>query len=272
MKETKTRLLSGIIYIATLLCATLFSEYTFIVLFGVLLLIATSEFSVLLPLHKNKAQCIAFLIYTLYYLFFFFCNENPVVLNLFLLFATLLVAIKLMILLFSNQVIILKPVLKYPIFLGYLVFPFIILTQIPFYMEKKYVSKEILAIFSLIWINDTFAYIVGKSIGKTKLLEKISPKKTVEGFLGGVVAALVWAVFITYYYQESYIKWISTALLVTIFGTLGDLIESKFKRTAGVKDSGTIMPGHGGILDRLDSIIFASSFIFLFYQIINYVS
>jgi phosphatidate cytidylyltransferase len=103
--------------------------------------------------------------------------------------------------------------------------------------------------------------------------ERISPKKTIEGFLGGLVFALICSVFIAKYYivQPFYI-WAIIALLVGVFGTIGDLIESKFKRVAGVKDSGKIMPGHGGILDRLDSIIFVGPFVFLLYQILKYVS
>ena len=134
--------------------------------------------------------------------------------------------------------------------------------------------------FIIIWTNDTFAYIVGKSIGKNKLFERISPKKTIEGFIGGVV----FAVFAGYLISKLYIRpnpgfspksiaiWTTIALLAGVFGTIGDLIESKFKRIAGVKDSGKIMPGHGGILDRLDSVIFVAPIIFLFYQILNYVS
>ena len=120
---------------------------------------------------------------------------------------------------------------------------------------------------------------VGKSIGKHKLFEKISPKKTIEGFLGGILFAIFAGFLISKYYiqanpnhlQKSIIIWISIAVIVGIMGTIGDLIESKFKRIAGVKDSGKIMPGHGGILDRLDSVIFVAPFIFLFYQILNYV-
>ncbi len=115
---------------------------------------------------------------------------------------------------------------------------------------------------------------MGKSIGKNKLFERISPKKTIEGFLGGLTFSIIGSFLIaTYYIGTSNIGiWIGIAILVSIFATLGDLIQSKFKRIAGVKDSGKIMPGHGGILDRLDSIIFVSPFIFLFYQILYYVS
>ena len=109
--------------------------------------------------------------------------------------------------------------------------------------------------------------------GKRKLKEKISPKKTIEGFIGGLLAALIGGVIIfntTLLYSPPF--WLLLALLVSVLGTTGDLIQSKFKRLAGVKDSGRIMPGHGGVYDRLDSIIFASPFIYLFIIFINYVS
>jgi phosphatidate cytidylyltransferase len=148
-----------------------------------------------------------------------------------------------------------------------------LITKIPFGI-KGFNPKIIISIFILIWTNDTFAYIVGKAIGKHKLLEKISPKKTIEGFIGGLVFSIVASILISKYYigASATFIWIIIALIVSIFGTLGDLIESKFKRMAGVKDSGKIMPGHGGILDRLDSVIFVSPFVFLFYQILYYVS
>ena len=125
----------------------------------------------------------------------------------------------------------------------------------------------VLAIFIMIWCNDTFAYLVGKGFGKRKLMENISPKKTIEGFYGGMAGAL-FASFIFFKFipisEYNLIFWLFLALLVSVLGTIGDLIQSKFKRLAGVKDSGNIMPGHGGVYDRLDSIIFASPFIYLF--------
>jgi len=122
--------------------------------------------------------------------------------------------------------------------------------------------------------------LVGKSIGKHKLFERVSPKKTIEGFLGGAVFAAFAGYLISKLYiqpnpefsSRSILIWTIIAVIVSIFGTIGDLIESKFKRIAGVKDSGSIMPGHGGILDRLDSVIFVAPIIFLFYQILYYVS
>jgi phosphatidate cytidylyltransferase len=149
------------------------------------------------------------------------------------------------------------------------------MTKIPFGING-YNPKILISIFILIWTNDSFAYIVGKSIGKTKLFERISPKKTIEGFIGGVAFAVLASYLISKYYiqiaEGKVFIWIIIALIVGIFGTIGDLIESKFKRFAGVKDSGKIMPGHGGVLDRLDSVIFVAPIVFLFYQILNYVS
>jgi phosphatidate cytidylyltransferase len=129
----------------------------------------------------------------------------------------------------------------------------------------------VLALFIMIWCNDTFAYLVGKSIGKHKLLESVSPKKTIEGFIGGIVFTLVASVIISRFYTFFNVTlWIVSALIISVFGTLGDLVESKFKREASIKDSGNIMPGHGGILDRLDSVIFVIPFLYLLYLIYFY--
>jgi phosphatidate cytidylyltransferase len=168
---------------------------------------------------------------------------------------------------------------KYIYLLGYILLPFIFIIKISFGI-KDYNPKIIIGLFILIWTNDTFAYLVGKSIGKHKLLERISPKKTIEGFIGGVVFAIFTGYLISKLYikaspsfsEKSILIWTSIALIVGVFGTIGDLVESKFKRIAGIKDSGKIMPGHGGILDRLDSVIFVAPIVYLFYQLLPYVS
>lgn len=119
-------------------------------------------------------------------------------------------------------------------------------------------------IFS-IWINDTMAYIVGSLIGKTPL-SKISPKKTWEGTIGGALLCIITISLIgkaTGFYN--YKNWIVLASCCAVFGTLGDLFESKLKRMANVKDSGTLMPGHGGFLDRFDSLLVATTFVALYY-------
>ena len=199
--------------------------------------------------------------------------DNSVKTNeILLLIAALLVSVRALVFLFEKKNRFLDKQAKYVFLIGYLIIPIIIFTKIPF-VYNSYHPEIIIAILILIWTNDTFAYLVGITMGKTKLFERISPKKTIEGFTGGLVFAMIAGVLLAQFYlQESIIRWIIIALLVTTFGTLGDLIETKFKRLAGVKDSGNIMPGHGGFLDRLDSIIFVAPFVYLFYQIIYYVS
>ncbi len=116
-----------------------------------------------------------------------------------------------------------------------------------------------------LWINDTMAYIVGSFIGKTPL-SKISPKKTWEGTIGGALLCIVTIAIVGYstgFY--TYKDWIIIASCCAIFGTTGDLIESKLKRMANVKDSGSLMPGHGGFLDRFDSLLVATPFVALYY-------
>lgn len=117
--------------------------------------------------------------------------------------------------------------------------------------------KWLLYIFIFLWANDTMAFVFGKWLGKHKLLERLSPKKTIEGFIGGLIGAAIAAVVIAALEGNPYLKAIFFALMVGIAGTVGDLFESMLKRKAKVKDSGNIMPGHGGILDRIDSFLFA---------------
>ena len=190
-----------------------------------------------------------------------------------------MVSIKCILFLFYDSVQKISISSKYLYLLGYITLPFIFIVKISF-GTNDYNPKIILGLFILIWTNDTFAYLVGKSMGKHKLFERVSPKKTIEGFLGGAVFAAFAGFLISKLYiqpnpafsAKSILIWTIIALIVSVFGTIGDLIESKFKRIAGVKDSGSIMPGHGGILDRLDSVIFVAPIIFLFYQILYYVS
>lgn len=118
-----------------------------------------------------------------------------------------------------------------------------------------------------IWINDTMAYIVGSFIGKTPL-SSISPRKTKEGTFGGIILCVFVITLIGYFtFFYSVADWIVISLFCGVFGTLGDLLESKLKRMANVKDSGSLMPGHGGFLDRFDSMLVAIPFVFVYYAI-----
>ncbi|MCY1720359.1 phosphatidate cytidylyltransferase [Prolixibacteraceae bacterium Z1-6] len=123
-------------------------------------------------------------------------------------------------------------------------------------------------IFLILWVNDSFAYLIGSACGKHKMCEKISPKKSWEGLIGGAVFATIMGIINAVLFQAiSMTSWIVIALLTVIFGTFGDLFQSKLKREIGVKDSGKILPGHGGFLDRLDSLLFAIPIIFMWLMI-----
>ena len=296
MNETLKRGISGAVYIILLLVSILYSTETFFILFGIFLVIAIYEFCNLIQIPKVFPVLFGVLLYTTVTLVSHYnkittatinqlfntnleISINVQQLHIVLLVIALVVSIKCILFLFYDNIQKISTSSKYLYLLGYIILPFVFITKISFGIND-YNPKIIIGLFILIWTNDTFAYIVGKSIGRTKLFEKISPKKTIEGFLGGILFAVLAGYLISKYYikanpefsDRSILIWTSIAVIVGVAGTIGDLIESKFKRIAGVKDSGSIMPGHGGILDRLDSVIFVAPIIYLFYQILNYVS
>lgn len=140
----------------------------------------------------------------------------------------------------------------------YIVVPFILLTSIQLWHLSGSGLSPLIGIFILFWINDTGAYLSGKGLGKHPLFPAVSPKKTWEGLIGGALLCLGAAYVLSLYALSfSLTQWMIIGLLVAVFGTLGDLVESMWKRQLGIKDSGTIMPGHGGLLDRFDGFFVA---------------
>lgn len=135
----------------------------------------------------------------------------------------------------------------------------------------------VFALFILIWLSDTGAYLVGCTLGKHKLFERISPKKSWEGFFGGCAFAiggsmLLWHLFTTVWpigANTTWWQWLIFAIIIIIFGTYGDLSESLLKRAANIKDSGNILPGHGGILDRFDSLLLCIPVVYIYLEILN---
>lgn len=124
--------------------------------------------------------------------------------------------------------------------------------------------------FVMLWSNDTGAYLTGRAFGKTKLFERHSPKKTWEGFIGGlVISAIAGYILSIYFIDLPWKQWISIAILISCFGTLGDLVESMFKRSINVKDSGGILPGHGGLLDRFDGLLIAAPIVYSYLYFIT---
>ncbi len=271
MNKALIRIISGAIYALLLLLAILNSEYTFAIIVFLFGLFALRELQQLLHLN-SKITYLGLVVFMLFFSgFHYFHFEYAVIL---LMIMTLIVDIFLI----RDLVIIKKiPIFesrKYLLVVFYLFSSLVFLTLIPYQNpQHSYDPNILIGVFVLIWTNDSFAYAIGKTFGRRKLFERISPNKTIEGFVGGLVFTLV-AGYIVFRFTHVFSPkiWILLGLITSIFGTFGDLIQSKLKRQAGVKDSGRLMPGHGGLLDRLDSILFAATFIYSFLLMINHVS
>ncbi len=271
MNNFTKRIFFGAIYVGVLTFGILFSKITFISLFFILMLITLYEFVKMIQLKS----VFPFLIAVLLFIFANVLNVKDIPsrllsdyagIALFLSFFGAFISI-----LFAKKDEVVNHLGKIFLSIIYIAVPFTLIAQIPFINnEFTYVNTTILGVFILIWVNDSFAYLVGKNFGKRKLLERISPNKTIEGFIGGMVFTLVGGYVLSLYFTKmTLINWLVFAAIVSVFGVLGDLIESMFKRHAGVKDSSNFIPGHGGFLDRLDSVVFAAPFIFIYLLVIS---
>lgn len=157
--------------------------------------------------------------------------------------------------------------------LFYIALPLSLLVFIPNISLENGVFKKglLLGFFILIWTNDTFAYLIGVKFGKNKLFERVSPKKSWEGSFGGFLFSIIVAYILSLFFIDlNTMEWIGMAIIIVVFGSIGDLIESLFKRSLNIKDSGNILPGHGGILDRLDAVLIAAPFVFFYLLLINF--
>lgn len=260
MKEFFTRAIFALIYAATLITSTYTSKHSFYALFFLMMLLCIKEFKKLIKFNSNWIYVIAILI------FISFTDYFP---GYFIYALTIISMIIPFTLMFLNDKISKNDISNFVLSIIYVILPFGLLIRIPF-AHGDYNPTIILATFILIWTNDTFAYIVGKSIGKHKLIERISPNKTIEGFIGGIVATNIIGYIISTYFpgELGTLHWFILANICGIFAVMGDLFESKFKRLAHVKDSAKIIPGHGGFLDRLDSLILVAPFVYLFLQLV----
>lgn len=155
-------------------------------------------------------------------------------------------------------------------FLGifYVALPFSLLNLAVFSVDKVFHYEILIGSLLILWASDTGAYFAGTKFGKTKLFERVSPKKSWEGFLGGAFSAIAVAFILSQYFHviEDW-KWLVIAGIIIIAGTYGDLIESLFKRSIEIKDSGSGLPGHGGFMDRFDGLLLSAPFITAFLKI-----
>ena len=267
MKEIIKRLITGVVYVILLLSTVFLNSDAFNFLFMIFGLACLYEFKYIVGL---KGYNIFVLYLVLWWGYIYLIHNQILIIALIL--VTVIIDIVLLGFLFEKKKRIFNKLQKLIIGLFYIGGGCIFLTMIP-YKDNDFSKFLIIGILILIWVNDSFAYLVGKSIGRTKLYVAVSPKKTIEGSIGGLFFSLV-AAFISAKYETTLtvVQWVILAFVIVIAGSLGDLIQSKFKRISGVKDSGAILPGHGGMWDRLDSLVFAAPFVYITLKIFTYVS
>ena len=273
LKTLGVRSLTGSVFVMVLLGCLLFGYTTFALLFFVVSLIGLSEFfSISEKLGARPFKTVTYILAVI--LYFLSVNHlylfGSMGLLTFLFYPLLLLTpfILMAVAMFSKRE---SPLLdfSYSLFaILYAVLPFCLLQELvvknySFEADMmRYDYRSVLAVILLIWSNDTFAYLGGSLFGKHKMIARVSPGKTWEGTLFGILVSFGISFLLQkYLVHESLGIWPVFGILVPVLATIGDLVESMLKRQAGIKDSGNLMPGHGGVLDRFDSLIFVSPFV-----------
>jgi phosphatidate cytidylyltransferase len=262
------RALTGIVYVALITTGILWSQYTFLGLFSVVVWLCLSEFYHLINARRGISisgwhNCAGgLLLFVSTYLY------ASGVFGSFIFSSYLLYVVSVLISeLYKKHP---DPILQMAyIFLGqcYVALPLALLNVLIF-SNQAYYFPFILSLFLFIWMNDTGAYAVGVLFGKHRLFPRISPKKSWEGFFGGLVLAVASSFIFAHFNQEIPVyHWVGISVSVVLFSTWGDLIESLMKRTLEVKDSGNALPGHGGFLDRFDSLLLAVYAVLFYVQL-----
>lgn len=267
--ELVKRSITGILFVAVLVSCILYGAESFAILFALITLLSARELTGLVNNGKGTSASTILVPIAAMLLFAAVClfmNGNGVFAGG--MFVCLILA---MIYIFIRELYLKKesPILNLAVStlaVIYIALPFSLMSRLAFFPEATgvdgYSPIVPLALFIFIWCNDVGAYCFGCTLGKHRLFERVSPKKSWEGFFGGCFTSALAAFIISRIPSMagnlSTAIWICVALLVSVFGTWGDLVESLIKRELGVKDSGNILPGHGGMLDRFDSTLMAT--------------
>lgn len=273
MKNFILRVITGAAYVAAIFAALFTTMPVFFAVFGIIMLFALNEFyknlkvkDITVDLVLSNALAVGIYLLPIVK---FYSIKFPL-LSIVIVLALALFAIEL----FRNDEQPFQRIAFSLCGIVYVCVPFSLLAlykvenSVDFFCTFAPSSYMILLLFAFTWINDTFAYLTGMLLGKHPLCPKISPKKTIEGFAGGCFFTIVCAAVIAYVYMEGMeLHIVGLAVLIVIASTLGDMVESRFKRWVGVKDSGKMLPGHGGFLDRFDSVIFSIPIFFAYLQI-----
>lgn len=271
MAELIKRTISGAIFIALVIASILINKYTFFVVFLAICVLAIIEFQKLAntqPAVKTSAWTTSIAASVLFISSFLYASGIASVF-VFAIYGMFFIAIVIAEL-FRTNTNAMNNLAYFVLGQAYIAVPFSALNFILFSVGG-YQPLLLLSVFVIIWINDTAAYLFGISFGKHRLFERISPKKSWEGFIGGAIISLltgyVFSLFI-FIPEITLSKWLILSQIIIVFGTLGDLLESLIKRTAKVKDSGDILPGHGGVLDRFDSMLLVSPVVLIYFGLL----
>lgn len=261
MENIFNRSIIALGYSFVFLFCLFFDQVLFEILGLILSIIVLFEFVEITKLPKRTL-----IIGLLFYLILnFFISENEIIINVFLTIS-ILVNLFLMLSLFTNKSFKFNKVQNSFFLLSYLVLSLYFLFSIPT-LSNSYNPLSILFLLVIIWSSDSAGYFFGIKYGKRKLMESISPKKTVEGFFSGLVSSIIVSIIFALIINfENIFELILIAISISFIGSVGDLIESKFKRQYAIKDSGKILKSHGGMFDRLDSLIFVAPFVYLIYN------
>jgi phosphatidate cytidylyltransferase len=267
------RFITGIIGVSIMLGAILWNEYSFSILFLFITVMAMNEFYKWCErnaIHPQKS--IGITVGVLVFLFFSYFHGSVIPSKLFIIIVPLMFSIFIRELYmksehpFTNIAITILGVIYLAVPMGLMN---IISQSGPENTPVNYHPKVIIGFLFLVWASDIGAYFAGKKFGRRKLFERISPNKTWEGSFGGTLSALAMAFIISNFFSDlRLVDWLVIAVIVVVTGTLGDLVESMFKRSIHIKDSGKVLPGHGGFLDRFDAVFISAPFVFTYLQLL----
>lgn len=271
MKNLFIRALTGAIYVAVLVLGILAGAHVFAGLFAIIVALCLWEFYSLVNTHQHVRVSRVINVCGGVYLFLatYFLIRTGSTFKVYLPYVVYILFVFIQELYRKKE----NPLLNLAYsFLGqiYIALPIALLNRIVFFPANgEYTPLILIGLFVFIWVNDTGAYLVGVNFGKHRLFERISPKKSWEGFFGGMVLSVSCSFILSYWCpQIPLLHWVGLGVFIVILATFGDLTESLMKRTLGVKDSGNVLPGHGGFLDRFDSMLFAIYALLFYVEIV----